>query len=65
LISSDEDISYEILVHKKRYEAIYFQMPNDADGFLKDMKSHFSTIFSEEELSNPNEEIATPWLHLG
>lgn len=27
-IPAEEDISYEIIVHKKRYEATFYQMPN-------------------------------------
>ena len=30
-IPEDEDISYQMLVHKKRYEAAYCQLPVDAD----------------------------------
>ena len=31
-LSDEEDISYEMLVHNKRYEAAYFQSPEIADS---------------------------------
>ncbi len=31
IISDDEDISYEMSVRNKRYEAVYFQKPNEVD----------------------------------
>ncbi len=31
-LSESEDISYEITVHNKQYEAAYFQMPADTDA---------------------------------
>ncbi len=34
LIPDDEDISYEILVHKKRYQASFFQLSEKADDDL-------------------------------
>lgn len=37
-ISEDEDISYEITVHDKRYQAAFFQM-SDGDSSLSDMEN--------------------------
>lgn len=37
IISKDEDISHEILVHDKRYEAAFFQISENPDGPLSYM----------------------------
>ncbi len=58
LIPEEEDISYEMLAHNKRYEAVFYQAPDDADKFLKDLHSYLLTFFSEEELANPTDEIS-------
>lgn len=50
-IPDDEDISYEILVHKKRYEAIFYQTN------LKEVLSILSAEYTEEQLSAPNDEL--------
>ncbi|MBR5492849.1 MAG: hypothetical protein IKV77_06960 [Alistipes sp.] len=50
-ISEDEDITYNIKVKDKRYEAVYYQ----AD--LVKIKEKLLEKYSEEEISNPNEEI--------
>lgn len=58
-IPDDEDIRYEISVHDKRYEAIFYQMPNTADtlALQNDMKAFALTKYTEEQLANPTPEI--------
>ena len=55
----DENIRYEISVHDKRYEAIFYQVPNTTDtlALQNDMKAFALTKYSEEQLANPTPEI--------
>ena len=57
-LSDSEDISYEILVHKKRYEASFYQLPTQID--MLEMQTALRTKllekYSEEQLKNPTEE---------
>jgi hypothetical protein len=59
VISDDEDISYEMTVKKKRYEASFFQLPIKIDtvAIAEKIKSNFSAKYTEEQLSNPTEEL--------
>lgn len=63
-IESDEDISYNITVRNKRYEAGYFQMTEKDKEFLQDTTALMNAVkpiiqskYTEEELDNPTEEI--------
>lgn len=58
-IPDDENIRYEISVHDKRYEAIFYQVPNTTDtlALQNDMKAFALTKYSEEQLANPTPEI--------
>ena len=51
-ISSDEDISYEISVNKKRYQASfsYFDPDLDKVAFMNTLLDKFSEFFTEEQL---------------
>lgn len=56
LIPKDEDIRYEIAVHDKRYEAIFYQIPNDSIQ-LREMavaKLMSENALSKEDLDNPS-----------
>ena len=54
-ISKYEDISYEMTVKKKRYEAVFYQQPDTA--FLaKELKDFLFREYTEEQLSNLTEE---------
>ena len=60
LIPDDEDISYQMAVKSKRYEAIFYQQPIElADTTLmrERMLSIFLEKYTQEELDNPTEEI--------
>lgn len=55
-ISDEEDISYEMIVNKKRYQASFYQKPTiDSAAMVQEMEKIISSKFSPEELSNPSE----------
>lgn len=61
-IPEDEDISYEMTVHKKRYEATFYQNLGEIDSLKalkmqQEMRSRYLNEFSEDELAAPTEEI--------
>jgi hypothetical protein len=58
IIPEDEDISYELSVHNKRYEAVYYQLPAvmDSVAIAEEMQSVLSSKYTEEQLSNLTEE---------
>lgn len=58
-LSDDEDISYEIAVHSKRYEAAFYQLPNDADSlaFRSTLREMLLTKYTEEQLSDTTESV--------
>lgn len=58
-ISDTERISYEMTVNKKRYEAIYYQQPVELDtsAMAQEMQHILSSKYTEEQLSNPSEEL--------
>jgi len=56
-ISEDENISYEMSVRKKRYEAVFYQTPNlDSTVLVKEMQDFLLEKYTEEQLSNLTEE---------
>ncbi len=57
-LSDSEDISYEILVHKKRYEASFYQLPTQIDTLEMQtaLRTKLLEKYSEEQLKNPTEE---------
>lgn len=59
IIPDDEDISYEMLVRKKRYEAAFYQVPIEVDttSIAEKIKSILASKYTEEQLSNPTEEL--------
>lgn len=66
-IPDDEDISYEISVHNKRYEAIYFQKPvelQDTALLQQKLIPIIAERYSAEELANPTEKIQEDILEL-
>ena len=57
-LSDSEDISYEMLVHKKRYEAAFYQLPTQKDTLEMQttLRAKLLEKYSEEKLENPTEE---------
>jgi hypothetical protein len=66
-IPDDDDISYEMSVNKKRYEAAFYQMPIKIDTVLiaEKIKSKLASKYTEEQLSNPTEELQKEMLTTG
>lgn len=58
-IPDDEDISYRMIVDKKRYEAIFYKIPETFDSLTmaKEVGDIVLSRFKKEELDNPTEEI--------
>lgn len=58
-IPEDEDLSFEMRVHNKRYEAVIYQNPvvTDSTAVIKEMHKFFLQKYTEEELNNPTKEI--------
>ena len=57
-ISEDEDISYEMTVHDKRYEAVYYQYSEtdiDSANMRKWMMEKYGNMYSQEELEKLSE----------
>jgi len=54
-LSEDENISYELSVKNKRYEAVFYQLPADLD--TKEIQNYLLSKYTEKQLSNPTEEI--------
>lgn len=56
-IPDEEDISYEMSVNSKRYEAVYYQ---HMDGVIasENMNEYLLTKFTQEQINNPTDEEA-------
>ncbi len=57
-IPDDEDISYEMSVNNKRYEAPFYQLPEDYDEttLMEEMQSNILSKYTVEELAELTEE---------
>lgn len=60
-IPEDEDISREMTVHKKRYEAIFLQQAEVADTTVtrEELQSILLSMYTEEQWANSTDEIQT------
>lgn len=58
-IADDEDIAYELTVHDKRYEAVFYQKPLaiDSTKIAEKLKETVLSKYTQQELDNPTEEI--------
>lgn len=58
-ISEDEDISYEMSVHSKKYDALFYQAPLVVDSVetANKLRAALLVKYTEEQLTNPTEEI--------
>ena len=60
-LSDEEDISYEMTVHNKNYDAYFYQVPDmeKADTFFEEkVRNELLSKYTEAELKNPSEEIS-------
>ena len=56
-ISDDENISYEMIAHKKRYDAAFYQVPASVDSLeIAEVRNRLLEKYTEEELGKPEEE---------
>lgn len=60
-LSDEEDISYEMTVHNKSYEALFYQVPNkmeiDTLALQEKVRNELLSKYTVEELIKPSEEI--------
>ena len=65
-IPEDEDISYEISTHKKRYEAVFYQKPVEMDSaaLVKLFEPALLSKYTKKQLKKPTEEIQSEINHL-
>ena len=60
-ISDTEDISYEMLVHKKNFDALFYQNPDmekvDTLAIQNKIREQLLKKYKPEQLENPTEEI--------
>lgn len=56
IIPDDEDISYEIAVHDKRYQAGFYQLPAPKDTVFNEVASMIGSKYTKEELLNMSDE---------
>lgn len=58
-IPDNEDLSYEITVHDKRYEASFYQISQlDTVAIYNKYKQSLLSKYTQEQLDNPTEEIS-------
>ena len=58
-IKDDESISYEMTVNNKRYDAIFYQLPDTtAANYTEEIQSLIYSKYTKEQLENPSEEIS-------
>ena len=58
-IPDDEDISDQMLYEDKRYEALYFQVPEQVDTLAVQtaLRERVLAKYTEEQLANPTSEM--------
>ncbi len=59
-IPENEDVSYEMSVHHKQYDALFYQKPTDIDtlAFVNEARNRLADKYTAEQLENPTDEIA-------
>ena len=60
IIPKDEDISYEIAVHKKRYEAVFYQKSIKYDSLSRELKTKKDLLTQKDSLNDKEFEILKP-----
>lgn len=57
-IPEDEDISYEMIVNNKRYQAVFYQKPDISEEEFNNLcRNACLQKYTQEELDNPTEEM--------
>ena len=60
-LSDEDDISYEMTVHNKNYDAVFYQVPDmekaDTLALQEKVRNELLSKYTEAELTNPSEEI--------
>ena len=58
-VPEDEDISYEMSVNAKRYDAYFVQVPEitDSAAVANKLKEKLLTKYTQEQLASPTEEV--------
>ena len=60
-LSDEDDISYEMTVHNKNYDACFYQVPDmekaDTLALQEKARNELLSKYTEAELTNPSEEI--------
>ena len=65
-LKDDEDISYEMNAKKKRYQAVFYQIPDtSAVSFKEGVQSLIHSKYTKEQLENPSEEISEDVYRIG
>lgn len=57
MLPDDEDISYNMTVKNKRYEASYYQEPAADEEMAKEVNAYLLTKFTQEQLLNQTDQI--------
>ena len=65
-IPETEDISYEMMVNNKRYEAVFFQQPEKVDtaAVQKILFDKIKSKYTEEQLANPTEDMQAEFVSM-
>ena len=67
IIPDDEDISYEISVKNKRYEAVFYQRPmelSDTTCLREKLMPMILKKYTPDEIANPTDEIQTELIEM-
>ena len=57
-IKEDEDISYEMSIHNKRYDAIFYQRPDTTTtNYKEELQYLIYSKYTKEQIENPSKEI--------
>ncbi len=59
-IPKEDDISYEITVHKKRYEAVFYQKSIKNDSLIRELKIKTDLLIQKDSLNDKEFEILQP-----
>ena len=60
IIPKEEDISYKITVHKKRYEAVFYQKSIKYDSLSRELKRKKELLTQKDSLNDKEFEILKP-----